>query len=192
MRRLLWWIIAPLLMLTAPSLAMRMMIGIAITFHSGSLVWLKGISLYEWLLMAAVATYCLLALVLRREDARRKQDAEDLRVAPPFVVFWEKFRRDLATVDEMSFEEVTWTVTVPIVEDADGRFCAASSPPELVVRLPANCPKCGFGLKETKLGRALLWQCTACSFRRLSRRRFGAVAGRMEGIARQAWQVSQR
>ncbi len=92
MRRMLWWMVGPLLMLTAPQLAGKLVTGVIVTFRYGTLFWLRTIAPFEWLLMAAVAAYAWLAFVLRREEARRRHDVEDLRLAPPFVVFWQKFR----------------------------------------------------------------------------------------------------
>lgn len=190
MRRILWWILGPLLVLSAPWLVAKLVTGLVVTFRTGTLYWLAGVTPLEWMLMAAVATWAALALMLRREDAKKRQEAEDLRIAPPFVVFWSRFRRDLVTVNDMSFEDVLWTVRVPMTQDADGRPRAASSPPDFAVKLPPRCPKCGFDLKESAGERAFRWQCTSCPFQRLSRRRFSAVAGIMRRIARQAWNVS--
>ncbi len=90
----------------------------------------------------------------------------------------------------MRFESVLWTISVPIVHGADGRPRAATVPPELAVRLPPRCPKCGFDLKESEFEGAYRWQCTACPFHHLSRQLFRSVAARMRRIARQAWAVS--
>ncbi len=162
----------------------------AITFRFGTVFWLRTINSYEWLLIATVATYGMLAVVLRREEARKKQAIDDLQLAPPFVRFWQKFRQDLATIDDMNFDDVLWTISVPLGQDEDGKPHAASQSPELTVRLPPRCPKCGFNLRESRFESAYRWQCTACPFHRLSRQVFETVSARMRRIARQAWTVS--
>lgn len=179
---MLWWVMGPLLVLTAPQLVDKLITGIVVTFRCGTLSWLGTISPYEWLLMAAVATWGWIALIQRREDKRRRQEAEDLRLAPPFVAFWQKFRQDLATVDDMSFENVLWTVNVPLVRDADGGYHAASTPPDLAVKLPPRCPKCGFDLRESAFEGAYRWQCTACPFDRLSRQLFSLWRSGCRGL----------
>jgi hypothetical protein len=134
----------------------------------------------------------------------------------PLVRFWREYRDEFRRVQDIPYEDFTWTIRVPNSDDrtpaaGQGKAPAFSDPagmlryvaarsrpaasrtrtlpeafPGLVVESPRG-PKCNLPILESRFQGGYYRKCSACGFCRISRRSLHESEDRLESLAMQGW-----
>jgi hypothetical protein len=134
----------------------------------------------------------------------------------PLVRFWREYRDEFRRVQDINFENFTWTIRVPNPEDGARAGDPAKAPalsdpagmlsyaaartrlgasrtrvlpeayPGLIVESP-RCPNCNLPIQESRFRGGYYRKCSACDFCRISRRSLRESEDWLERLALQGW-----